>query len=102
MIAFLRRWGWLILFGLGAAAVYVLTAGRVKLNVAAEVAAAKADADAVKILAEADHATAVRRIEAQHQETLDKLNGAQLLEADALRQDPRKLARWLARVGAST
>lgn len=64
-----------------------------------EIRAIKAEADVKKLEAQlgAEHARA--QVEAEHKETLEQLNASQKKEAEALRQDPAKLAMFLVRAG---
>jgi hypothetical protein len=100
MLSWLKRWGWVIAFIAVAVLIYVLTAGQKKLNIGAEVKAAKAEAKAEKLLAKMDRDAAVKVIEEEHRETIEKLDERQKKEAEVLRKDPRELSRWLARVGS--
>lgn len=100
MIAWLKRWGWVIAFVLFAILVAVCTLGKVKPNIKAEVDAAKAEAKAVKLEAELGHEKAVARIEEDYAETITKLEEEQKKQATELRKDPKQLSKWLARVAA--
>lgn len=50
--------------------------------------------------AETARADKVQKIEEEHKATLDKLNAEQRAQAEVLRKDPKKLSKYLARVGA--
>lgn len=97
MLAWIKRWGWLVAFVFVAVLLIVLTAGTVRPNIKAEIAAAKADAKAEKLEAEVGHAEAVTKIENEYHETIAKLEIRQAIEAKRLRADPRALSRFLAR-----
>lgn len=81
---------------------FVFTAGRKRLDVGRQVAAAHAEARAEKLVAEMGHAKAVRRIEEEYTAAIEVLDDAQIEEAAELRKDPRALARMLALVGSGT
>jgi hypothetical protein len=61
---------------------------------------AKADAKAAKLEAQIGRDEAVKKIEEEHREVIAQLDEKQRVQAEALRQDPRKLSKWLAGVGA--
>lgn len=100
MIAFLRRWGWLLLFAAGAIIIYLVSAGKVRLNVQGEVAAAKADAKATKLVAEVGHTEALKQIEEHFDKVLTDLDTEQRTQAVVLRSDPAALSRFLARAAS--
>lgn len=100
MIAWFKRWGWVGAFVLFAILVIILTAGKKRPNIKAEVAAAKADAKAEKLEAKIGRDLAVKKIEEEYRDTIAKLEEDQKKEAERLRSSPRDLSKWLARVGA--
>lgn len=86
----LRRYWAAALFAVLALAVLVLTLGRLDLR----------DRVAHKVWEEAEkYHEELRAVELEHQETLEALDEKQRKKADALREDPRALSRYLVRVG---
>jgi len=100
MITFLRRWGWLILFIVAAILLFIITAGRTRLDIGKEIAVAKADAKAEKLAAKLGHVEAVKRIEEEHKEAIAQLEEKQKAEAVTLKNDPAALSRFLARAAS--
>jgi vacuolar-type H+-ATPase subunit H len=105
VIAWLRTYGWIVLFVLGAVAALVLTGGKARWPVAKEIdatkKAAEAEAKAAKLEAQIGHAEAVKKIEEDYRATIDTLEERQKKEAVELRKNPRKLSRFLARAASS-
>ena len=100
MIAWLKRWGWVLAFAAGAIVVFILTAGRVRPNVKAVVAGAKAEAEATKLVSRIGRDEAKKLIEKQHEETIANLDEKERVQAAKLRDDPAARARFYARVAA--
>jgi len=101
VIAWLKRWGWVVLVIAGGVLLYVLTLGRSKPPITREIEAAKAEAKAAKLEARVGRDEAVRQIEEEYQETLAELESRQKDEATKLRKDPKQLSKWLARVAST-
>ena len=74
--------------------------GQVLEQTRTELHAGRAAAEAARWKIALGAERAAEKIEAQHQETLAKLDAAERREADALRQSPKDLARFLVRAGA--
>lgn len=96
----IRRWGWVVLVVVAGVVVYVLTASKIKLPIRGEIKAAKADAKAAKLEATLGRERAVMKIKEEHRATLEKLGERQKKQAEELKDDPRKLSRWLSRIGS--
>jgi hypothetical protein len=64
-----------------------------------EIRAIKAEADVQKLKATLGAEQARAKVEADHAETLQKLDEKQKKQADELKQDPAKLAAFLVRAG---
>ena len=103
MISWLRRWGWVAGVVVIAIAVYMLTRGKTPPPIEAintAVKAAKADYEAEVMAAELGKEKAIAKIEADNKEAIDALDDQEKKQAETLRKDPRKLARFLVRAGA--
>lgn len=99
MLGWLRRWGWIVLFAIGAILVVVFSAGKVKLDLGREIKAAKAEGEVEKIANSVGRDAAVRHIEKVHAKALAALDEKNKVQAEALKQDPKALARFLVTVG---
>lgn len=100
VLTFLKRYAWLFGFILVAVIVMIITGGMVRPKIGAELKAVQAANKADKLVAELGHEKAIQAIEIEHKEALQKLNDVQQQQATELRDDPAKLASYLAKVAA--
>lgn len=100
MASFCKRWGWVLVFVLVAIVVIVLTAGKVRPDIGAEIQAAKAEADAEKLKAQYGREVAKRKIEEQYVETIRELDTKEREQEAKLKDDAAARAKFYARVAA--
>lgn len=104
MIAWLKRWGWIVGIVIGAAVLYLLTRNQKHLPLDAldsALKAARAEEKAEKMAAELGHERALQAIEEEHRDRLEQLKKEDAAKVEELSKNPGKLARMLARDAGS-
>ena len=99
MIRWVKKWGWLALVAAGAVlGAVLLPRWNPWEKIAAETRAIDAEERARLIEADAGRAAAIRAVKDEYRSTLEKLEGKQKRDAEALSRDPARLARLLNRL----
>ena len=96
-----KRWGWVALVVVGAVLAVIFRRKTLPgTNVDATIAAARADAEAERVIAAKGHEEAIKAVEEKYAAVKTALEEKERAEAEELRADPRALARFLAAAGS--
>jgi hypothetical protein len=99
--AFLQ-YGWLFVLVIIGVLLYVFFRGRFMPDIGTEMEGIKAESDIRATQAATDRDTALAQVDIKYKAELKALSIKQKEEADELRKDPAKLARYLVRTGAKS
>lgn len=100
MIAWIRRWGVLVLVVAGAVVTWVLFRRRPGELIAGELEAIREERDVARVEAERGRAEALAEVERRYADAKAGLEERERAEAAELAEDPVALARYLVRAGA--
>lgn len=99
MIAFVKKWGWLILLGLGSVLTWIFTHKSPVKVVQNEYRATQAEGEVQKLLEERGRDAAIAEVQKKYEAQKASLSHDEQEQAAILKSDPVALARWLANAG---
>lgn len=96
--AFVKRWSWLALVGLGSLLTWILTHRSPRKVVRTELRTLQAEETVQKVIAEQGRDAALAQVQADYEKKKRNLHDEEREQAEMLKSDPIALARWLASI----